>query len=153
MALPNYNPNLSSPVGSGNPYWGSGFTNFDRFLQDPNVQWGAEQTDYFSQPDNYDEGVAISNWLIDASGKAGFPKPTGPAQESPDETPDAPEREVYDPQINREWTNLDAHVDRAHENNPWYDPETGNYYGGGGRGGGRGNRWDDSGYGAGYRDW
>ena len=109
----------TDPVGSGDPYQGTGFTNFDRYLQEQNVQWGAEQPKLFEQGQAYDTNPAFDNWMINASGQAGFPKP--PAPVTPPVTPTAPvdntppeQPEYVDPND----TLLGQHVDRAHENDP-----------------------------------
>lgn len=157
MAYPQSTPYpyaaLTDSVGSGNPYYGSGFVSLDRYLQKPNIDWGAEQSAYLQAGDLWSESPDFGNWMIDVSGRAGFPKPStggggggqpgGPIYPAPGPKDEGP------PEV-RDWSELDAHVDRAHENNPWYDEETGNYYGLEGR-----DRWRESdiGAGAGYRDW
>jgi hypothetical protein len=62
-----YDPNQNDPVGSGNPYYGSGFTNFDNFLQKQNLDWGAQQKDYITSTSDFDTGGAFDNWMIQAS--------------------------------------------------------------------------------------
>jgi hypothetical protein len=63
-----YDPTQGSGngVGSGNPYAGSGWTNFDRFLQQENLDWGASQPDYNYGGNQFDSGVNYDNWLIQA---------------------------------------------------------------------------------------
>jgi len=50
-------------VGTGNPYYGSGWTNFDKFLNDTNLGWGAEQSDYNYGGTEFDSGVNFNNYL------------------------------------------------------------------------------------------
>jgi len=59
-------------VGSGDPYQGTGFTNFDRYLQEGNVEWGSKQPSAVHQGQSYDTNPAFDNWMINASGQAGF---------------------------------------------------------------------------------
>lgn len=146
-----FTPNPLDPVGSGSPYYGSGFTSLDRYLNPQSVGWGGRQPSYYTQGNDWEVGPAYHNWLIDVSGQAGFPKPQKEA--APVQVTTAPQVQEQQPTYEdvpetKDWSNLDAHVDRAHENNPWWDEETGNYYGYG-----RGRRESDSGAGAGYRDW
>jgi hypothetical protein len=78
----------TDPVGSGNPYQGSGFTNFDRYLNEQNINWGAQQPAMIEQGDDYTNDPSYDNWMIEASGRAGFP--VAPVDETPVVIPDRP---------------------------------------------------------------
>jgi hypothetical protein len=55
------------PVGSGSPYYGSGFVNFDRYLNEPNIGWGfnvlkedieqPKSEEYWQQTPEFDEWI------------------------------------------------------------------------------------------------
>jgi hypothetical protein len=55
-----------SNVGSGNPYYGSGFTNFDRYLQQSNVDWGAQQAEPVQDSNDWSMKTGFDNWMIGA---------------------------------------------------------------------------------------
>jgi hypothetical protein len=78
---------LNDNIGSGNPYAGSGFTNFDRYLQGANIQWGASQEAPRKDGDTYTGGQQFDNWMIDVGHPQGFPEdipnPDVPPQEPP----------------------------------------------------------------------
>jgi hypothetical protein len=46
------------PVGSGSPYFGSGFVNFDRYLNEPNIGWG-----YNVLKENIEQPKSEEYWL------------------------------------------------------------------------------------------
>lgn len=64
----------SDPLGSGNPYRGSGFTNFDKYLQADNVQWGASQPGTTPPGDSFSGGQTFDNWMINVGHPQGFPE-------------------------------------------------------------------------------
>lgn len=60
-----FNPTATSQVGTGNPYFGSGFMNFDRYLQDENIDWGAEQSGPMQNTNSdWTSGNEFNNWMI-----------------------------------------------------------------------------------------
>jgi hypothetical protein len=65
----------TDPVGSGNPYFGSGFTNFDRYLQQQNVDWGREQTENAPATNQWSQPNTFDNWMINV-GNDNFQPPT-----------------------------------------------------------------------------
>ncbi len=70
-----YDPGTGmSYVGTGNPYYGSGFTNFDKYLQQQNLDWGAQQNAFINPTDEYDRTQDFNNWMIEATHPNGFPK-------------------------------------------------------------------------------
>lgn len=75
--LSGYDP---GSVGSGSPYAGSGFTNFDQFMQPENVNWGAQQPGYSIQGDDYSVNPNLDNWMINAGGRQGFPVEAPPPE-------------------------------------------------------------------------
>lgn len=102
-------PNFNDPVGSGNPYYGSGFTNLDRYLSDQNLAWGAQQEKLFPETDDYSNDNSIQNWIIQSSQPkgVGYKEPKGPPivwitgnQQTPaqeEAQPAQPEAPEYDP--------------------------------------------------------
>ena len=68
--------NSGSGIGSGNPYFGSGFTNFENFLQPENIDWGRSQNQMVPASNDWSQQTPFDNWMINRGG--GGPKPAVP---------------------------------------------------------------------------
>lgn len=68
--------NNGSGIGSGNPYFGSGFTNFENFLQPENIDWGKSQNQMVPASNDWSQQTPFDNWMINRGG--GGPKAATP---------------------------------------------------------------------------
>ena len=80
----------SDPLGSGDPYKGSGFTNFDKYLQDENIKWGAGEARETGMGDNFTGGRTFDNWMINVGHPNGIPPIQNPINPYPGPRPGSP---------------------------------------------------------------
>lgn len=78
-----------SGVGSGDANFGSGFTNFDKFLQPENIQWGKDNQGYDpSASNNWSNQSGFDQWMIDAARVRNPVQPRAPEINPPTQTPE-----------------------------------------------------------------
>ena len=76
-----------SQYGTGNPYYGSGFTNFDRYLQDTNLDWGAKQNALVPASNDWSMQTPFDNWMINRAHPEGLAVVQDPGSDTPTRPP------------------------------------------------------------------
>jgi hypothetical protein len=79
-----------SQYGTGSPYYGSGFTNFDRYLQDTNLDWGAKQNALIPSSNDWAMQTPFDNWMINRAHPEGLPVVNDPGTTTPGTRPPGP---------------------------------------------------------------
>jgi len=116
----NANP---SGVGSGSQWQGSGFANFDKYLQQQNIDWGKSQSAYPDATSDLSGQNAFDNWMINTGHPGGLPPKVEDPGSAPEPAP--PEILTFDkgPRLNP----IDSPPPQ-----PSYSPNPGTTWGAGG---------------------
>jgi hypothetical protein len=109
--------NSWNDIGSGNPYSGSGFANFDRFMQPENIQWGASQPQegYEYPGTDWSLQTPYDEWMINLGNNAKTDEPTETTAPPSAEPTQAPPANVAHPPVDSPVDPLPTGRDRLPE--------------------------------------